>query len=103
MALDTHTKKMNPPSIILVHGKACWLISYKYRYSIGRPIYLLYLFIQHLYIALFTNKRDLMEILEFFFELLSYLSYFSRLYFKDITINMILHLCVSDIAYYVCS
>ena len=31
MTLDTHTKKMNPPSIILgggVHGKACWLIAY---------------------------------------------------------------------------
>ena len=30
--LDTHTKKMNPPSIILggggVHGKTCWLIAY---------------------------------------------------------------------------
>ena len=29
MTLDTQTKKMNPPSIILVgggvHGKACWL------------------------------------------------------------------------------
>ena len=29
VTLDTHTKKMNPPSIILVHGKACWLIAYK--------------------------------------------------------------------------
>ena len=30
VALDTHTKKMNPPRIILggVHGKACWLIVY---------------------------------------------------------------------------
>ena len=31
VALDTHTKKINPPSIILgggVHGKACWLIAY---------------------------------------------------------------------------
>ena len=31
VTLDTHTKKMNPPSIILgggVHGKACWLIAY---------------------------------------------------------------------------
>ena len=31
VALDTHAKKMNPPSIILgggVHGKACWLIAY---------------------------------------------------------------------------
>ena len=33
VALDTHTKKMNPPSIIFgggggVHGKACWLIAY---------------------------------------------------------------------------
>ena len=31
MTLDTHTKKMNPPSIILgggVHGKTCWLIAY---------------------------------------------------------------------------
>ena len=32
VALDTHAKKMNTPSIILgggVHGKACWLIAYK--------------------------------------------------------------------------
>ena len=30
VTLDTHTKKMNPPSIILggVHGEACWLIAY---------------------------------------------------------------------------
>ena len=31
VTLDTHKKKMNPPSIILgggVHGKACWLIAY---------------------------------------------------------------------------
>ena len=31
VALDTDTKKVNPPSIILgegVHGKACWLIAY---------------------------------------------------------------------------
>ena len=30
MALDTHTKKINPLSIILggVHGKVCWLIAY---------------------------------------------------------------------------
>ena len=32
MALDTHTKKMNPPSTILggggVHGEACWLTAY---------------------------------------------------------------------------
>ena len=31
VTLDTHTKKMNPPSIILgggVHGKTCWLIAY---------------------------------------------------------------------------
>ena len=30
VTLDTHMKKMNPPSIILggVHGKACWLIAY---------------------------------------------------------------------------
>ena len=30
VALDTHTKKMNPPTIILgggVHGKACWLLA----------------------------------------------------------------------------
>ena len=29
--LDTYTKKMNPPSIVLgggVHGKVCWLIAY---------------------------------------------------------------------------
>ena len=29
--LDTHTKKMNPPSAVLgggVHGKVCWLIAY---------------------------------------------------------------------------
>ena len=33
MALDTHTKKINPLSIILgggVHGKACWLIAYRF-------------------------------------------------------------------------
>ena len=31
VTLNTHTKKMNPPSIILgvVYGKACWLIAYK--------------------------------------------------------------------------
>ena len=32
VTLDTHTKKLNPPSIILgggVHGKTCWLIAYK--------------------------------------------------------------------------
>ena len=31
VTLDTHTKKMNPTSIILgggVHGKTCWLIAY---------------------------------------------------------------------------
>ena len=31
VTLDTHTKKINPPSIILgggVHGKTCWLIAY---------------------------------------------------------------------------
>ena len=32
VTLDTHTKKINPPSIILggggVHGKVCWLIAY---------------------------------------------------------------------------
>ena len=32
VALDTHVKNMNPPSIIWggggVHGKACWLIAY---------------------------------------------------------------------------
>ena len=30
--IDTHTKKMNPPSIILggVHGKVCRLIAYLY-------------------------------------------------------------------------
>ena len=29
VTLDTHTKKMNPPLIILrgVHGKTCWLIA----------------------------------------------------------------------------
>ena len=35
VTLDTHTKKMNPPSIILgggVHGKTCWLIAYNYVY-----------------------------------------------------------------------
>ena len=34
VTLDTHTKKMNPPSIILgggVHGKVCWLIAYIYQ------------------------------------------------------------------------
>ena len=32
VTLDIHTKKMNPPSIILgggVHGKTCWLIAYE--------------------------------------------------------------------------
>ena len=34
VTLDTHTKKMNPPSIILggVHGKVCWLIAYYSRH-----------------------------------------------------------------------
>ena len=31
VTLDTHARKMNPPSkpCPLVHGKACWLIAYK--------------------------------------------------------------------------
>ena len=35
VTLDTHTKKMNPPSIILggVHGKTCWLIAYQGTFS----------------------------------------------------------------------
>ena len=40
VTLDTHTKKMNPPSIILgggVHGKACWLIAY-FKIISTRPI-----------------------------------------------------------------
>ena len=45
VTLDTHTKKMNPPSIILgggVHGKACWLIAYTLYKQAQRMLYYQY-------------------------------------------------------------
>ena len=46
VTLDTHTKKMNPPSIILgggVHGKTCWLIAYIIDFLTYRVYMYLYL------------------------------------------------------------
>ena len=42
VTLDTHTKKMNPPSIILgggVHGKTCWLIAYRHLWFLILPLF----------------------------------------------------------------